>query len=394
MDVPERPLHALRAPDALTMAVPVVHVCDKFGVAGSSIHGVSRLFSWWFPRYGPRFDVSLVGLKRPEPASDLLVQQGIPVHHLGRGRFDPRLLTDLVAVARNRKARILHVHGYAAADFGRAAARLAGTALVLHEHFADPRMPVYQGWADRLLRGFTDRAIAVSGSTRDFLVRERHVPADRVRVIWNGAPLDEFAPRPRERVQALRRDLGLPADALVVGTIGRLNEQKGHRYLLDAAATFLPRHPTARLLVVGDGDLAPSLRQQAQWLGISERTLFAGHRTDVPDLLGVLDVFVISSNYEGTPLALFEAMAAGKAIVSTAVDGCREVLEDGVTGRLVPPRDPAALAEAIGALLADPARRNALADMARQASARYDIRSCVAQMEQLYDEVLAERGSA
>jgi glycosyltransferase involved in cell wall biosynthesis len=252
-------------------------------------------------------------------------------------------------------------------------------------------MPAYQGWADRLLRPFTDRAIAVSGSTRDFLVRERHVPAERVRVIWNGAPLDEFAPRPPERVRALRRELGLPEDALVVGTIGRLNEQKGHRYLLDAAAQFLPRHPTARLLIVGDGDLAVPLREQAQRLGIADRTLFAGHRTDVPDLLGVLDVFVISSTYEGTPLALFEAMASGKAIVSTAVDGCREVLEEGRTGRLVPPQDPGALAQAIDDVLANPERRSALAHMAHEASARYDIRSCVAQMEQLYDEVLAER---
>src|SRR5262245_40431663 len=116
------------------MAVAVLHVCDKFGVAGSSIHGVSRLFSWWFPRYDPaRFEVSLVGLKQEEPASRLLQEQGIPVTHLGRGRFDPRILADLISLGRARRARILHVHGYAAADFGRVAAPLIGAALVLHE---------------------------------------------------------------------------------------------------------------------------------------------------------------------------------------------------------------------------------------------------------------------
>src|SRR5215813_845 len=195
------------------MPASVLHVCDKFGVAGSSIHGVSRLFSWWFPRYDPaRFAVSLCGLKRPEPASRLLEEQGIPVRHLGRGRFDPRILGDLVRLARERQAAVLHVHGYAAADFGRLAARRVGAALVLHEHFADPRLPAYQGWADRLLASLTDRAIAVSGSTRDFLVRERHVPAERVRLIWNGAPLDDCAPVPRERSEAVRRALGLPPD--------------------------------------------------------------------------------------------------------------------------------------------------------------------------------------
>jgi glycosyltransferase involved in cell wall biosynthesis len=372
------------------MAVPVLHVCDKFGVAGSSIHGVSRLFSWWFPRYDPaRYAVSLVGLKDPEPASELLRQQGIPVHHLGRGKFDPRVVGDLVALARARKARILHVHGYAAADFGRLAARRVGAKLVLHEHFADPRMPAYQGLADRLLAGLTDRAIAVSASTRDFLVEQRHVPARKVRLIWNGAPLDEFAASAASGT-AVRRELGLPEDALVFGIVGRLSEQKGHRFLLDALAQVFPQAPGARLLVVGDGDRMQALRQQAGALGIADRVVFAGHRTDVPALLAALDVFCISSLYEGTPLALFEAMAAGSTIVSTAVDGCREILTDGETALLVPATDSRALAEALARVARDPALRARLADAARKASVRYDIRECVRQMESLYDEVLGE----
>jgi glycosyltransferase involved in cell wall biosynthesis len=377
-----------------TGAIPVLHVCDKFGVAGSSIHGVSRLFSWWFPRYGPRFAPSLVGLKRPEPATQWLGEQGIPVHNLGRGRFDPRILTDLVRLGRERRARILHVHGYVAADFGRLAARRLGAALVLHEHFADPRMPSYQGVADRLLSGLTDRAIAVSASTRDFLVRERHVPAGRVRLIWNGAPLDEFAPVSADVALHARRSLGLADDALVVGTIGRLSEQKGHRYLVEAAAALLAGRPRAHLVIVGDGDQMDALKTQAAGLGLASRVTLAGHRADVPALLGAIDVFAISSTYEGTPLALFEAMAAGKAIVSTAVDGCREVLEDGVTALLVPPRDPAALASALGRVMDDATLRRSLAGNARAASTRYDIRTCVAGMEALYDEVLAERGLA
>ena len=374
------------------MPVGVLHVCDKFGVAGSSIHGVSRLFSWWFPRYDrARFDVSLCGLKRPEPASELLEKEGVPVHHLDRGRFDPRIVTDLVALARRRRARIVHVHGYAAADFGRVAARLTGAALVLHEHFADPRMPAYQGLADRLLAPFTDRAIAVSESTRAFLVDERHVPAAKVRVIWNGAPLDEFAPVPSEVARAARQQLGLPLDALVVGSIARLSEQKGHRYLLDAAARVLAVRPEVRFLVVGDGDQWEALQAQARALGIAERSVFAGHRRDVPAMLGVCDVFCISSTYEGTPLTLFEAMAAGSAIVSTAVDGCREVLDDGVTGLLVAPRDADALAAGLLRALDDPALRARLGAAARAASAAYDISRTVERIQDLYDEVLAER---
>ena len=377
--------------DVLTsLPTSVLHVCDKFGVAGSSIHGVSRLFSWWFPRFDRRFDVSLCGLKAAEPASQLLIEQGVPVTHLGRGKFDPRILGDLVALGKARGARIVHVHGYAAADFGRLAAWRLGAGLVLHEHFADPRMPAYQGLADRLLAPLTDRAIAVSQSTVDFLVRDRHVPATKVHLIWNGAPLDEFAPVPPERARAVREPLGLPAGAPVIGCIARLSEQKGHRYLLDAAAIVLARRPDARVLVVGDGDLAQPLRAQAAALGIADRVLFAGHRADVRDLLGALDVFCISSTYEGTPLSLFEAMAAGKTIVSTAVDGCREVLEDGITGLLVPPRDPPALAAALLRVLDHSDLARGLADSARAASTRYDARECVRRIEALYDEVIAE----
>ena len=373
------------------MPVPVLHVCDKFGVAGSSIHGVSRLFSWWFPRYDrKRFDVALVGLKKPEPASELLKQQGIPVHHLNRGKFDPRIVGDLVALGRARQAQIFHVHGYAAADFGRLAARRIGAKLVLHEHFADPRMPGYQALADRLLAGLTDRAIAVSASTREFLVRKRHVPAARVRLLWNGAPLDEFASASREQGLAVRRSLGIPEGALLFGIVGRLSEQKGHRHLLDAIAQVFPQAPGAKLLVVGDGDRMASLRAQAAALGVADRIVFAGHRSDVPEVLAALDVFCISSIYEGTPLVLFEAMAAGKAIVSTAVDGCREVLEDGVTALLAPAASPAGLAAALLRTAQDAGLRAGLADSARKASVRYDIRECVRQMEALYDEVLAE----
>jgi glycosyltransferase involved in cell wall biosynthesis len=370
------------------MPLSVLHVCDKFGVKGSSIHGVSRLFSWWFPRYdASRFRVSLCGIKSPEPASRWLEEEGIPVRHLGRGRFDPRILGDLVELARECGARVLHVHGYAAADFGRLAARRVGAGLVLHEHFADPRMPAYQGWADRLLAPLTDCAIAVSGSTRDFLIQERFVPADRVRLIWNGAPLDEFAPVSPDRARGVRAALGLPVDAPVVGSIARLSLQKGHRYLVDAAARVLASRPDARFLIAGDGDQMPVLRECAAAAGVADSVVFAGHRTDVPDLLGAIDVFAISSLYEGTPLTLFEAMAAGKAIVSTAVDGCREVLEDGETGLLVPPADAEGLAQAILRLVGDDALRVRLAARAREASRRYDVKTCVEEMQKVYEEI-------
>lgn len=373
--------------------VSVLHVCDKFGVGGSSIHGVSRLFSWWFPRFDSRFDVSLCGLKKPEAASKLLADAGIPVTHLGRGPFDPRLLGDLTALARERGARILHVHGYAAADYGRLVARRIGAKLVLHEHFADPGMPAYQRLADRALRSFTDRAVAVSRSTATFLVRERYVPADRVRLVWNGAPLDEFQPKGGTERADYRAHHRIPVDALLVGIVGRLSEQKGHRFFLEAAALVHRRRPEVRFLVVGDGELMDEMRDLASRLTVTSAVVFAGHEPDVPAALAAIDVLALSSVYEGTPLVLFEAMAAGKTIVSTDVDGCGEVLEDGRTALLVPPKDSARFAAALHRVLDDPGLAASLAAAAHTESKQYNVTACVRQLEAIYDEVLAETGA-
>jgi glycosyltransferase involved in cell wall biosynthesis len=376
------------------MARPVLHVCDKFGVSGSSIHGVSRLFAWWFPRYDKaRYVPHLVGLKNDDAATRALRAEGVSARMLGRSAFDPRLIADIGHEIERTHAQILHVHGYAASNFGRIAARRAGIPLVLHEHFADPKMPPYQKIPDLFLRNLIDHAIAVSQSTADFLIKERYVPEDRVVVVFNGAPLDQFAPRPRDEGYAIRAELGIPMTAPVITTIGRLNAQKGHDTLIAAAGPVIVRHPEARFLIAGDGDLMEPLKAQASTLGIAEQVVFAGHRKDIPEILAATDVLCISSNYEGTPLVLFEAMAAGKAVVSTAVDGCREVIQDRKTGLLVPPKDPEKLGEALIKVIEDVPLRARLEKAALLASKRYDISECMRLMQQVYDDVLREKNA-
>jgi len=374
------------------MPRPVLHVCDKFGVSGSTIHGVSRLFAWWFPRYDKtRYVPHLAGLKHEDDATRALKAEGVSARMFGRSAFDPRLITDIGEEIARTRAQILHVHGYAASNFGRIAARRAGIPLILHEHFADPKMPPYQKIPDLFLRNLIDHAIAVSQSTADFLIKDRFVPEDRVAVVFNGAPLDQFAPRSRDEGYAIRSELGIPMTAPVITTIGRLNPQKGHDTLIDAAAQVIVRHPEARFLIAGDGDLMVPLQARAATLGISEQLVFAGHRKDIPEILAATDVLCISSNYEGTPLVLFEAMAAGKAVVSTAVDGCREVIKDKQTGLLVPPKDPEKLGAALIKVIEDVPLRARLEKAAQVASKRYDIAECMRLMQQIYDDVLSEK---
>jgi len=159
--------------------------------------------------------------------------------------------------------------------------------------------------------------------------------------------------------------LGLPEDAFVVGTVGRLAPEKGHAVLLDAAALVLRRFPQVRFLIVGSGQLEHQLKRHAQRLSIEQQLTFTGPRQDVEELLGVMDLYVSSSIREALPMALLEAMAAALPIVATRASGNVELIEDGITGCLVPASSPECLADAISLLVADPSRAAAMGERAR-----------------------------
>jgi len=170
------------------------------------------------------------------------------------------------------------------------------------------------------------------------------VPAEKLKVIRNGI----CVPAPSRDRAGLRAQLGLPSTAKIILTVAGLNEQKGHRYLVEAMPTVLQHEPDARFVWVGEGPLEAELRQQIQAIGIDPaHVLFAGYRRDVPELLGAADLFVLPSLFEGLPLVVLEAMALGIPVVATQVGGTREAIEDGVTGRLVPAYNSSALAAAM-----------------------------------------------
>ncbi len=376
----------------LRTKIRVLHLCDKFGIRGARTHGVSRLFMWWFPRFDTsRFDVRLVGIPPEDDASMHLKQHGLDPLCLGRSRFNPMIATDLLRLVRRERPHILHAHGYATSNFGRVIGALTGVPTIIHEHAAFPHVPFYQRPIDRLLAGRTDLAIAVSASTKDFMIRNRFLPADRIRVVFNGAPLEEFKMPPAGRVQAERERLGLRGDERVVGTVGRLDGQKGMTYFLQAAALVLRLRSDVRFVVGGEGPLLEQYRQEARALGIADRTVFAGFCEDVPALQSLLDVQVFASLWEGTPLTVFEAMSMSRPIVSTTVDGLGEVLRQRENALLVPPRDANGLAGAVLELLERP---DLAADLARQAEVdgrRFDVRRTVSDLEGIYQELAGER---
>jgi len=368
----------------------VLHVMDKFGVRGSSIHGVTRLLSWWFPRFDARrYRVRLIGLRPRDAASDHLAQQGVDVQVLGKSKFDPSTLSALVGLIRQERARIVHLHGYGASNFGRVAARLTGVRTIVHEHFVDPAMPGYQGIVDAALARWTDRGIAVSQSVKTFMVAKRRLPAVRVQVIFNGAPLEEFRARNGAEVEALRARWGIPEGVPVLGTVGRIDEQKGNRYLLEAAAALRRAGRRVKVMLVGDGPLLGALQAQCRAAGLEQDVIFTGFQEDIPALQSLFTIQVFPSLWEGTPLTLFEAMGTGRAIVATTADGLGEVLTDGHNARLVAPRDAAGLGAALDSVLADPAQAARLAAQALADSGRFHIQRSVDAMQAMYDELLA-----
>ena len=245
---------------------------------------------------------------------------------------------------------------------------------------------------DRLAGRCVDQYIAVSEANRRYLIQDKGLPARKIMVILNGCDVRRFDvrnvdPRP------LRASLGFAAADPILLVVGRLEPQKGHRVLLDALPAVQREFPGVRLLCVGEGALRAELETRAADLELRESVRFVGQRTDIPAWLALADVVVLPSYYEGLPLAAIEALAAGRVMVATAVDGTPEVVVNEETGLLVPPGDPPLLAGAISRLLRDPALRADLAQAGRaRVLERFNEAGQVARTEALYELALRRRG--
>jgi glycosyltransferase involved in cell wall biosynthesis len=200
--------------------------------------------------------------------------------------------------------------------------------------------------------------------------------------------LDPNGPATWGSSNGVRQELGLPEDALVVGTVGSLTPKKDHHTLLRAAARAARSVPGLRVVVVGQGPLEDDLRAAAGDLGIGEAVLFTGHREDARRLLGAFDVFALPSLHEGLPISLLEAMARARPVVASRAGGMPEVVTDGRDGLLVPVGDAPALGDALVRLLRNPGLRERLGRAARRRAGEFDIRTAVRRQEEVYGKLL------
>jgi len=331
-----------------------------------------------------RFRPAVCCLTRGGPYAADLRAAGVPVWILGkRGRFDLAVLGRLCHVIRAFRPHIVHTWLFTANCFGRTAALVWRVPVIIgSERAADVWKSLPHRLVDRILSEFSDAVVVNAQAVGRFAMDHLGVPESRIVVVYNGLDLAEFDAAAAGPVGALPPTCRRP----IIGVVARLEEQKGLVYLLRAFA--LLHSPAAQLWIVGDGPLRRTLEGLASALGIAESVFFLGTRSDVPAILRQLDLFVLSSLWEGLPNAVMEAMAAARAVVATAVDGTRELVVPGETGLLVPPRDSVALARAIEELLNAPARREAMGNAGRDRIARkFGEEKMILAMERLYSQL-------
>lgn len=314
-----------------------------------------------------------------------LEAEGIPVYALDKKpKLDLGVLVRLARLLRRERVDIVHTHLWTSSFWGRLAAVLARVPVaIVTEHNLDTWRRAPHFVADRLLGRATDDWIFVSREVEAFYRERLGIPAERGRVVLNGVDTAPFAV-PLDRAD-VRSRMGVAPEARVAGVVGRLEARKGHRYFLEAMRELGTRDPGARGLIVGEGKEKAALEAQSRSLGLGDTVRILGFWPDLAEALCAVDVFVLPSLMEGHPLAVLEAMAAGKPVVATDVGGNGEAVEDGLTGLLVPAADPAALANAIATLLGDPARAEAMGRAGRASlDRRFSLAAAVAANEETY----------
>ncbi len=351
----------------------------------------------------------VAGASAPGPYVEELEALGI--RHLAVGSLtrswtpgrDAVALRDLVRLFRRERPDIVHTHNPKSGVLGRVAARMARVPAVVntvHGLYANPALPAVRrgliSAAERAAFLFSDHELFQSREDFERAVGRRLVPLSRATWLGNGVDLSRFDPASvdSEGAALLRKGWGAAERSVVVGTVGRLVAEKGYGEFFEAARRVRSVRPDVVFVAVGPEEpskadrLSPSAMSAAREAGV----VFHGEGRDMPAIYAAFDLFVLASHREGVPRSAIEAQAMGRPAVATDIRGCREVVVDGDTGVLVPPRDAAALAAAVERLLADPAERARMGEAGRRRMLeQFDEEQVVARTLEVYRRLLDRR---
>lgn len=290
----------------------------------------------------------------------------------------------LINFIKKNKIDLIHAHGARVNFWGSIAALLTGIPIISTEHNIDLwRQDTFSfNMIDKFTFFINKIRIGVSPAVCKMLYKQG-INSDKIVCIENGIDVDRF--NCKFNKIAKRDEFKVPIEAKIIGTIGRLTEQKGHIYLIESAAHFLNVFPSSIILIVGDGPLMETLKKQVKKLDIENKVIFAGHRDDIPEIMSIIDIFVLPSITEGLPLVLLEAMAAKKPIVASNVSGVPDVIKNGIEGLLIPSKRPDLLAEKINYLIKNSKHAAKLAQAAfNKVSRKYDAKIMISRYEKIY----------
>jgi len=345
---------------------------------------------------GSPFQHHICVLTRGGDLRNVLERAGARTYLLGKkGRLDPAFMSRLTRLVGSGKYDLLHLHSISANLWGTAAALLSGTAvpMVRTEHwpFFQGRFPFGYEYIYPLLSARSRKIICVSDQARTSFARRYPSLREKLITILNGVPVEEFASLPPRDV--CRAEFGLPPEVPIAGAVGRLAEEKNHLSLIEAFALLAKEGRPVHLALLGEGPLKETLMEQAVKLGVGERVHFLPVTPRVNIFYGAIDLFVLSSDIEGLPLTLLEAMASGLPAVGTRIGGIPEAVVDGKTGYTVDAGSPSTLALRIGEILSDSAKADRMGEEGRRfAAERFTAARYIAEHEKLYGEVIAEAG--
>jgi glycosyltransferase involved in cell wall biosynthesis len=283
-------------------------------------------------------------------------------------KFDIRTILQIRHFLKENEIRIIHTHGYKATFYGLLASMGLETKKIAtcHNWLSNNKKMKFYEYLDKLFLRKFDKVIAVSDILKNEILMSG-ITRDKVIVINNGVDVDRFQAisnklQAASRKLQVKKALGIGEDERVVGTVGRLSEEKGHIYLLQAFEMVTKEFPNIKLLLVGDGALKDKLQAASYKLHLENKVIFTGARNDIPELLNAMDIFVLPSLVEAMPMALLEAMASIRPIIATNVGSVAKLIKHNETGILIAPGDPVAIKNSIIALLRNSKNAFALAE--------------------------------
>lgn len=330
-----------------------------------------------------KYRVSVLCLSRGGEIAERLISIGRDVEILGINNYHhPLNLAKVVKWLRQKNIDIVHTHGYPAGVLGRVAAIITGVPCIFHHvHSTYLDLNRRHHLIEKILSKFSRKIICCSEAVREFVQEKENISEDKLTVIYNGVPKPVNIDL--KKISELKNTLGFHKNNIVVGCVASLNQHKGHRYLLEAFREI----DNAYLLIVGGGPMAEELKEYSFKLGISERTVFTGHKMDVAPYISLMDIAVLpSSEREGLGISVIEAMALSKPVIVTAIGGLPEVVAGGETGIVVEAKNSKALASAISKLSAAPDIRERMGTNGKERYEKmFSLNDMLKRMEKLYE---------